>query len=539
MKILHEAQRGESSSPEGKNFMPAGTSFFVDGSPTLRVDEEIARLEKAVGTLSPVQKMLLGTDGSVTCLLEVVTGSPVEIETLVQRVVAADEATARELEIEAGDEVNYRVVKLKSSASGETLIHAASLTPIKRLEDRFKTDLMRADMPIGTILKRHRIESRRDLLRFRALKEAADLRGIFGVLSKEPLLSREYKIIRHGKPLMTITETFPYHKFQERRRVIVQTPSRIHITLTDLAGDLGRVDGGVGIALEEPSILVEAERGEALTVRGEGADRARAAALGAMESFGLGGADIRIRSFYQQHVGLGGGTQLAMAVAKALCELYGRSPPAREIAKAVERGGTSGIGVAAFEGGGFIVDGGHSFGPGREKVDYRPSSASPGVAPPPVIMRAEVPRDWRFILAIPNLPKGAHGRHEADVFGAFCPVPKEEVAELCREILVGMMPAVMTAEIESFGAAVNRIQALGFKRVEVELQDPLVRRLMEEMREAGAAGAGLSSFGPTVYAVADSGVREIEAAAREVMEERGGEVIVTSSQNSGAETRIC
>jgi beta-ribofuranosylaminobenzene 5'-phosphate synthase len=73
----------------------------------------------------------------------------------------------------------------------------------------------------------------------------------------------------------------------------------------------------------------------------------------------------------------------------------------------------------------------------------------------------------------------------------------------------------------------------------VELQDPLVRRLMEEMREAGAAGAGLSSFGPTVYAVADSGVREIEAAAREVMEERGGEVIVTSSQNSGAETRIC
>jgi beta-ribofuranosylaminobenzene 5'-phosphate synthase len=93
------------------------------------VDEEIARLEEAVGRLSPVQKMLLGTDGSVTCLLEVVTGSPVEIETLAQRVVAADERTARELEIEPGDEVNYRVVKLKSSASGETLIHATSLAP--------------------------------------------------------------------------------------------------------------------------------------------------------------------------------------------------------------------------------------------------------------------------------------------------------------------------------------------------------------------------------------------------------------------------
>lgn len=511
----------------------------MDGSPTLKVDEEIARLEEAVGRLSPVQKMLLGTDGSVTCLLEVVTGSPVEIETLAQRVVAADERTARELEIEPGDEVNYRVVKLKSSASGETLIHATSLAPIKRLEDRFKTDLMRADTPIGTILKKHRIESRRDLLRIRALKDAAEMGGIFDVLSKEPLLSRDYKIIRHGRPLMAITETFPYHKFQDRDRVVVQTPSRIHITLTDLAGDLGRVDGGVGIALEEPSILVEAERGEALTVRGDNVDRARAAALAAMDRFDLGGADIRIRSCYQQHVGLGGGTQLAMAVGKALCELYGLSPPAREIAKAVGRGGTSGIGVAAFEGGGFIVDGGHSFGPGKEKEDYRPSSASTGVAPPPVIMRAEVPRDWRFILAVPNIPKGAHGTHEADVFETFCPVPREEVSELCREILVRMVPSVLTGEIEGFGKAINRIQELGFKRVEVELQHPLVRRLMEVMREAGAVGAGLSSFGPTVYAVADSSTREIEAAAMAAMEDVGGEVVVTRSRNLGAETRIC
>ena len=75
------------------------------------------KLENLVGRLSPVQKMLLGTDGSVTSLLEVVTGSPVEIETLVQRVVPADEAVARELQIDPGDEVNYRVVLLKKANS--------------------------------------------------------------------------------------------------------------------------------------------------------------------------------------------------------------------------------------------------------------------------------------------------------------------------------------------------------------------------------------------------------------------------------------
>ena len=74
---------------------------------------EISKLESIVGRLSPVQKMLLGTDGSVTSLLEVVTESPIEIETLMQKVVPADEAVAKELQVNPGEEVNFRVVLLK------------------------------------------------------------------------------------------------------------------------------------------------------------------------------------------------------------------------------------------------------------------------------------------------------------------------------------------------------------------------------------------------------------------------------------------
>jgi beta-ribofuranosylaminobenzene 5'-phosphate synthase len=135
--------------------------------------------------------------------------------------------------------------------------------------------------------------------------------------------------------------------------------------------------------------------------------------------------------------------------------------------------------------------------------------------------------------------QGCPRTHEADVFETFCPVPRRRSPSSSREILVRMVPSVLTGEIESFGAAINRIPELGFKRVEVELQHPLVRRLMEVMREAGAVGAGLSSFGPTVYPVADSSTREIEAAAMAAMEDVGGEVVVTRSRNLGAETRIC
>jgi len=507
-------------------------------SPPFKIETEISKLEDAIGRLSPVQKMLLGTDGSVTRLLEIITESPVDIETLNQEVVPANESIARDLEVDVGDLVNYRVVKLKNSTTGETLIHAVSHTPLKRLESRFKEDLMRADVPIGTILKKHHIESRRELTNAGVVKDAVKLHNVFKVFSNEPLLSRGYKIIRGGFPLMSITETFPYNNFQDHCRVVVETPCRIHMTLTDLVGNCGRVDGGVGLALDEPNVVVEAERGESLEMSGINSNRALVAAKAVIENFKLGGAKINIRSCYPLHMGLGGGTQLAIAVGSALCELYHHDATVREIASTVSRGGTSGVGVAAFEGGGFIVDGGHSFGPGKSKIDFRPSSASKNVPPPPVIMRHDFPLSWKVLLAIPNLSKGAYGKKEVDIFGEYCPLPQRDVQELCQQIMVRMMPSIMEEDLDSFGLAVNRIQELGFKKVEVELQHPLVRRLMDEMRNAGASGAGLSSFGPVVYAFTDGKTRFIETAAMDVMDDVGGEVLVTKSRNIGARIRM-
>ncbi|MHC1689051.1 MAG: chorismate pyruvate-lyase family protein [Methanothrix sp.] len=148
---------------------------------------KISELESIVGRLSPVQKMLLGTDGSVTSLLEVITGSPIEIETLEQRTVPATETVARDLSVNPGDDVNYRVVRLKKTAGGETLIYAVSHTPLQRLEASFRDDLTRADIPIGVILKKHQIESRRDITGAESLRADANLCRIFNTF---PLAER-------------------------------------------------------------------------------------------------------------------------------------------------------------------------------------------------------------------------------------------------------------------------------------------------------------------------------------------------------------
>jgi len=74
------------------------------------------------------------TDGSVTTLLEVLTGKPVVVKTLLQQVVRADTERAAALDVEEGDNINYRVVVLKNDDDDRPLIYAESYTPIARVQ---------------------------------------------------------------------------------------------------------------------------------------------------------------------------------------------------------------------------------------------------------------------------------------------------------------------------------------------------------------------------------------------------------------------
>ena len=507
------------------------------------ITQSIQDIEKSVGHLSPVQKILLGTDGSVTQLLEAVTGHTVTIRTLEQEVVPADAAIAEQLSVPVGEPVNHRVVELKDAETGTVLIYAISETPLSRLNPCFKEDLMKADIPIGKIIRQHRIEARREIVCTRVSPAPDSTSRVFSICRSEPLLSRQYRIIHQGEPLIFITEQFPYNRFLDERRVIVETGSRIHLALIEMHGGSGRVDGGIGIALDDPRVLLEARQSAGVEVTGCDETTGRLVqdvATRTIAGIKAGaGASITVRSSYPVHTGLGSGSQLSLATAKAICELYDRQVTVTELAQLTERGGTSGIGTAAFETGGFIIDGGHRFGPGCEKTGFAPSSASKGVRPAPVTVRHAFPPDWRIVLAIPDIPKGASGGHEADIFRQHCPVPADEVRALCHEVLVRMLPGIVEHDLDLFGSSVNAIQNLGFKRVEHSLQPKEIAGLLNAMRSAGAAGAGMSSFGPTLYAVCDTGIRDVEGAAQSFMDGGcGGRTLVTSARNTGAAVRV-
>jgi len=144
-------------------------------------------------------KICAGTDGSVTQLLEVLTGKNVKVETIAQHVVKATPEIAGLLNIETGEDVNDRLVTLK--VDDIVYVLAKSLAPINRIPQGVKDDLMRADIPIGRILREHKLETRRDILKMEIVH-----RDFFGDI---PVLSREYKIIYENSVLMWINECFP------------------------------------------------------------------------------------------------------------------------------------------------------------------------------------------------------------------------------------------------------------------------------------------------------------------------------------------
>ncbi len=314
----------------------------------------------------------------------------------------------------------------------------------------------------------------------------------------------------------------------------ITTPSRLHITLIDLNASIGRVDGGIGLTIEAPGIRITAEAADGITVTGnlELADRMRESARAILPEGS--GIRIRIEQDSPSHVGLGTGTQAALAAGMAANRLYDLGMSVRDVAIAVGRGGTSGIGVASFESGGFILDSGHKF---SEKGAFKPSAASK--SPPASILFQQPFPDWEIVLAIPDA-RGAHDAKEVDIFGTECPIPIREVQELSHIILMETLPGVVEGDIEAFGDSINRIQGVGFKRREIALQTPEIARIIELMQET-TCGAGMSSFGPVVYGITDSkgdaadAVHEVQGFLDETI---CGRCMVVHARNSGADVRI-
>ena len=286
--------------------------------------------------------------------------------------------------------------------------------------------------------------------------------------------------------------------------VFVEAAARLHFGVLDLRGSLGRWFGGLGASAHAPTLLVSAQAHDTLRVEGEAADRAGEFAERFLASHAPGrGVHIRVHRMLPAHAGLGSGTQLALAVACAIAEMYEVDMDPVALSRAVGRARRSAIGTWTFAGGGLVVEGGRH----RDRDE-----------PGPLVARIPFPESWRCVIAVPNATAGISGTREVEAFAHLPPPPQQEVAHIAHLVLMALLPAVVEDDIESFGAALTEIQEISgrwFAAVQGGTFAPgLSEQLISRMRQWGALGVGQSSWGPTVYGVVTGDDAAVRLATR-------------------------
>ena len=278
-------------------------------------------------------------------------------------------------------------------------------------------------------------------------------------------------------------------------RVRVHAPARLHLGFLDPAGTLGRPFGSLGLVFDGPETVVEigraaSDRFDSFPGGAAALGRVRAhletlrRATGCREPVRL-----RLRAALPAHVGLGSGTQLALAVGRAFCTNFDLALDSEQLAVMLGRGARSGVGVAGFDSGGLLVDGG-------PRADGSPAA---------VLARVALPAAWRAILVLDPRAQGLSGSAEKAALGSLPPLPRTAAAEICHEVLMRVLPGAAGDEFAPFAAGVSRIQqVLGAHFAPAQqgraFTSAPAGRLVQWIGAHMTSGIGQSSWGPAAFA---------------------------------------
>ncbi|BCG64546.1 MAG: beta-ribofuranosylaminobenzene 5'-phosphate synthase [Methyloprofundus sp.] len=310
-------------------------------------------------------------------------------------------------------------------------------------------------------------------------------------------------------------------------KITVIAPARLHMGFIDLSGSLGRHFGSIGVALNEINTTLSLSYADKLSFSGVQSERAESCLQRLCKALNVADTlHLHLKTSIPEHVGLGSGTQMSIAIGMALSAFYDLGLSVRDIAQLSARGARSGIGIAIFEQGGLVVDGGR----GAHTLT------------PPVISRMNIPDDWRFILVFDSRGQGLHGNAEIQAFKELPVFPHEEAARLCYLLMMQGLPALAEANIALFGDSITQLQrSVGEHFAGAQggiFTSNEVATAMQFLQEQGATAIGQTSWGPTGFCVVQS--EDVASSLQKQVAQNFAHcehlnVLVASARNCGGE----
>lgn len=285
----------------------------------------------------------------------------------------------------------------------------------------------------------------------------------------------------------------------------LRAPGRLHLGFLDPSATLGRRFGSLGLVIDTLETVVElratngATNGATTMSVADGVDQAEGErafeCLRRMQqaSGHHGALHIHIARALPAHAGFGSGTQLALAVGRAFCVFHGLTWSTPDIAQRLGRGQRSGIGIAGFDAGGLLLDG----GPGADG------------SPAPLLARIEPPGAWRVLLVFDGEARGLSGADEKEAIATLPDFGQASAAAVCHEVLMRVLPGAASGDFKAFSAGVAQVQKLVGGHFAPAQDGRLfasaaVQRACEWLADTCGLATGQTSWGPTGFALAAS-----------------------------------
>ncbi|MCV2458409.1 chorismate pyruvate-lyase family protein [Streptomyces sp. ICN988] len=161
---------------------------------TLRPDSPTGSFDR----LGAAARMLLTTDGTVTPMLEQMVVEPIITSQLSHDTRVSPTDIAAMPQSYRHDRLTARTTQLVGAHSGTVYVHARSVLVLDALPEPLRTDLMTTREPIGRLLRKHRIESFRELLTCSVPDDCPSRGGA----------SRRYRVFVGGIAALLIEEFF-------------------------------------------------------------------------------------------------------------------------------------------------------------------------------------------------------------------------------------------------------------------------------------------------------------------------------------------
>lgn len=332
---------------------------------------------------------------------------------------------------------------------------------------------------------------------------------------------------------MTTTQSVSAHL----STVKVSGSARLHLGFLDLNGSIGRKFGSFGLAIDHFSTtaIVRAASNTSISApQQHQVDKA----LSLLENFNQKFKEsinvdacvaLELIECIPEHAGFGSGTQFTLTVLTALAKFHQLNITTREIASLFSRGKRSGIGIATFDQGGFIVDGGNA----------------PNNTVPPIIARHPFPDEWRIVLILDPHHQGIHGNQELNAFKTLPEFPQTSSQQICHITLMQLLPALVEKDLTKFGQAIADVQAMiGDHFAPAQggrYTSENVEQLLLHAKSLGFNGIAQSSWGPTgcLFTESETQAGQLVEQLREFSQQHlpistQPEFVVCQANNSGA-----